>query len=1090
MASDSPQQVEDRFDDWLSELEELAEAQPRASFDTLLLASATIQSQLAHAPKLRAELERRYRDLRRVDGLLAASRAQEHGWLAIPGFDVLELIGHGGMGAVYRARQLSLERDVALKVMLGGRFAAPRVRERFIREARTGGRLQHPNITYFYESGEAEGLPYIAQEFVMGGTLGDRIAGSPQPARHSAELLATLADAVHYAHQNEVIHRDLKPTNILLAPDGQPKIADFGLAKALDDSSNLTQTGESAGTPPYMAPEQFTAGTIGPHTDVYGLGAVLFECLTGRAPFVGKSNADLFQRIQFDVPPSPAKLVPAVPNDLAAIVLKCLEKQPAQRYASAGELSRDLRRYLDGEPTVARPPSAMGRVVRWARRSPWIASLTATIVLLLASLGMLSTLAAIRIAGERSEAQRQFARAEAGERAMRAQAASLAMSLYASEMQHAFRAHQQGDRQLLQQIVGRYEASSPWRSLRGFEWHYLKRLAKIEPVAIATQHGEAYAACFLRDDMQLATGGQDGAIRIWDVTTGALVEEWKGHTDCINDLVVTPDGKHLASISCDATVRLWDLGAHGTHRILAQQTDRFLSLAIDPTGSWLAVGANNGMLRVLSLPDGDLVAEIPTGTTATDGLAFSPDAQHLAAVCAIESNVGKLATWNTETWMIERTKPIYGTNLSIRKDSQLVAICRRPEIIVTRLDGSTESKVLPAKEHVHAVAFSRDGRHVMGGSEEGTIQSWHADTGELETEFRHRRCRICDVEFSQDGSKLVATDVEGTASLWSTADFHGETSSVKIEDAFVGPCFEPGTVAISADLKQVLVRHKKNEVLLWEPFASRARDFPQIHTAYCVLFHEKDGGEPDVYGLAPDSFELMRMEGGLVERIPTASVPVMAIAALDHPTLATLETSGRVTVTTEHGPFETTLAPMVDWKERAPYLVTKLACSFKNNLLAVSYPELGTMLVDTKTGRRQRVEVRPDQINELVISPDARHLAVATNQQSVLLFEAATGRLLHTLPRPHDILSVAFSSDGKTLAAAGAFHLVPLWYVNTGQELTELTGPFGQVTRVRFSSDGTQLAAFAYEGPSGNANLYTWSTSSERTLDAAAMVAP
>jgi len=404
MSTSTHSDVEDRFDDWLSELEAIVEVRPDASFDEVLAACATVREQLEALPDLREQLERRFACLRMVDSFLASTQGHA-GCPAISGFEVLELLGHGGMGAVYRARQVSLERDVALKVMLGGRFAAARSRERFVREARTGGRLHHPNITHFYKSGEAEGLPYIVQEFVSGGTLADRIAGSAQPARESAELITILADTVHYAHQNDVIHRDLKPTNILLTEDGQPKIADFGLAKALDDDSSLTRTGDSAGTPPYMAPEQFTGNAIGPWTDIYALGAILYELLTGRPPFAGKSSVEVFRNALTDPPTAPTRLVACVPLDLEAICLKCLEKLPGNRYASAADLAIDLQRFIAGEPTVARPLSATRRAARWAKRNPWLAGLGTAAMALLVLVAAISSFAAWRVARERDAAR-------------------------------------------------------------------------------------------------------------------------------------------------------------------------------------------------------------------------------------------------------------------------------------------------------------------------------------------------------------------------------------------------------------------------------------------------------------------------------------------------------------------------------------------------------------------------------------------------------------------------------------------------------------------------------------------------------------
>lgn len=302
---------------------------------------------------------------------------------AMDDFDELELIGQGGMGVVYRARQRSLDRLVALKVIVAGPFATAEVRARFQREAESVARLKHPNILQIHAIGESTGSPYLALEYVAGGSLRERLDGRPYAPRESAELVATLADAVEHAHQRGVVHRDLKPANVLLEPDGTPKIADFGLAKHLADDDSQTRTGEIVGTPAYMAPEQ--AGSdrypVGPACDVYALGAILYELLTGRPPFQGQDSIDTVLMVLSDEPVVPRRLVPKLPVDLETICLKCLEKDPCRRYASAGDLAADLSRYLEGRPILARPASSWERLSKWVRRRPAVASLIAVSVL-------------------------------------------------------------------------------------------------------------------------------------------------------------------------------------------------------------------------------------------------------------------------------------------------------------------------------------------------------------------------------------------------------------------------------------------------------------------------------------------------------------------------------------------------------------------------------------------------------------------------------------------------------------------------------------------------------------------------------------
>jgi serine/threonine-protein kinase len=403
----------------------------QALLDQLLVSHATPDEVCESCPELLPEVRDRWRRLRRVQADLDALfppptepgapplTAEEPVLPRIPGYEAETVLGRGGMGIVFRARHLRLNRLVALKMVLAGPYAGPQERARFQREAEAVAALRHPNIVQIYDIGDSDGRPYFTMEYVEGGSLARKLAGAPQPARQAAALLSALAAAMEAAHQSGIVHRDLKPANILLTADAAPKISDFGLARRLDGESGLTRTGAALGTPSYMAPEQAQGNpdAVGPAADIYALGAILYELLTGRPPFQAKTATETVQQLLSQDPVPPSRLNARVPRDLETICLKCLHKEPQRRYAAAAALAEDLDRFLRGEAIAARPESRVARLARRVRRRPVLSALVVlvalfTFALVAGGLWVLSARAAARHRLEAEQADRERATEE------------------------------------------------------------------------------------------------------------------------------------------------------------------------------------------------------------------------------------------------------------------------------------------------------------------------------------------------------------------------------------------------------------------------------------------------------------------------------------------------------------------------------------------------------------------------------------------------------------------------------------------------------------------------------------------------------
>jgi tetratricopeptide (TPR) repeat protein len=498
----------------------------------------------------------------------------------VPGYAFEQVLGRGGMGVVYRARHLALKRTVAIKMVLAGGHAGPHELARFRIEAEAVARLQHPNIVQIHEVGDAGGHPYFALEFVDGGTLAGRLARGPMSSREAAGLVEILARAMHLAHSRNVVHRDLKPANILLTADGTPKITDFGLARQLDADSGETQAGAVMGTPSYMAPEQASgyAHLAGPAADVYALGAILYACLTGQPPFKGKTAVETLDLVRTAEPPPPSRLAAGVPLDLETIGLKCLRKQPEERYASAAELADELTRFQRGVPILARPVGPIERGVRWCRRNLLVTGLIAATAVALVAGTVVSVWMAV-VATERADKIESINKALGRANEEKSQAATEAIEQARIADEQSQLAYQTLE-SVIFDVQKKLEAVPNAQRVRGDLLQTalagLERLsAKLRAekrvdrsTAVATLH---LAEVFRQVSGETGNSSRQSANQLYDRAVASFEALLAAAPD---DPVAQADLAEACVLYCINLARTDDLGLNNTPEVVAAQKDR------------------------------------------------------------------------------------------------------------------------------------------------------------------------------------------------------------------------------------------------------------------------------------------------------------------------------------------------------------------------------------------------------------------------------------------------------------------------------------------------------------------------------------
>jgi WD40 repeat protein len=933
----------------------------------------------------------------------SADRAAPREWPTVPGYEIVGELGRGGMGVVYQALQLSLNRLVALKMVLAGGHAGPDQLARFRSEAQAVASLQHPNIVQVYEVGEHNGTPYFSLEYIEGGSLAQKLGGTPVAARPAAQLIQTVAEAVHVAHQRGIVHRDLTPGNILLTSSGVPKITDFGLAKRLDADAGRTQTGAILGTPSYMAPEQ--AGgkikEIGPGTDIYALGTILYELLTGRPPFKADTVLETLHQVVMDEPVPPVQLQPKVPRDLETICLKCLQKEPRKRYASAEALASDLRRFLAGESIEARPTPAWERGLKWARRRPALAALigvSTLAVLVLGGLGWLhsvqlqTALTGVEVAQAATEAQRK--RAILGEGEALKQLDFARRSLFVQQLTQVaglWEPEPSRGRELLDDR----ERCPP--EMRDFAWGLYHRLCQRDRQTLKGHAAWVLAVACAPDGRLLASGDEQGEVRLWDAATGAERGRWQAHEFGVNGVAFSPDSRTLATCGGDGRTRFWDIATRAEEISLkGHHDDAVWALAFSPDGKTLATASIDKSVRLWNTATGELAATLRGHGNWVNAVAFAPDGKKLVS-----------ASWD--------------------ETARLWDLTAQPPA----------SKPLTGHSHwVWAAAFSPDGRRLATASEDKTIKLWDADTGRELRTFSGHTAGVMALAFAPDGRTLASAGGDQTLKLWDSVTGATRTTLQVATPPFFIPLLRdyivsgqekvsikghsrPGfSLAYSPDGQTLFTGGHDGTVTLWEAVKRPERAELKGHTDL-------------VRGVAfsPDGKTAATASWDRTVRLWDAAT----------------------------GQQRKTLAGHRHW-------VWTVAFAPDGQTLATGSEDRTVKLWDVATGEcRATLTGHSGAIWSVAFAPDGRTLA--SGGWEVKLWDVASGQEKASWTgHEHLVRCAAFSQDGQRLATASFDHTAKIWDIASGRVEKEMIGHDHWVWSVAFSPDGKLLATGSGDG--------------------------
>ncbi len=986
-----------------------------------------------------------------------AAAEEPPGLPEVPGYEILGELGRGGMGVVYKARQLSLNRLVALKMVLAGAHAGPSDLVRLLAEAQAVAQLHHPHIVQVHEVGRHAGFPFIALEYLEGGSLAEKLKGTPLQPREAAALMELLARAVESAHRHGVVHRDLKPANVLLTEDGTPKVTDFGLAKRGAVGSGVTQTGAVIGTPSYMAPEQAEGKKdVGPPADVYALGAILYELLTGRPPFQGPTQLDTVLQVINDDPVPPRRLQPRLPRDLETICLKCLQKEPRKRYASAEALADDLRRFRDDKPILARPVGRPERAWRWCRRNPVLAGL---LVLLFAG----AVTAALFLNAERNQTLANLRRATGAEADVKAQLEKTDKAekektdkLWQSELDRARAgrfSRQAGQRFAGLEAIERAARIRPSAELRD-EAVACLALVDVRPAAPGEGAGAGDPSAVEGGPLQLTAESDDeGNVRVYRRSDGRELARLPGRRGPIIWHVTrfSPDGRFLAvyhpSNRVDAVhVVVWDWRRGAT---VVEAPDLMSGGAFnwDAAGRRLAVGRPDQIIVFFDPLQGKEVGRLACGA-GPDQVAFEPSGRRLAVSSYAQNNV---QVFDTQT----------GQRL-------------------TAWD-------CPAA--MRGVVWSHDGKLVAAGCDDGEGFVWNADGGGALAVLHGHHRPLIRLQFSPNDDLLATDGWDGRIWLW---DPHDGRPLVTTAGTLAGPFSPDGRwLATRAGLLEVASAQCRRFVgdgaVMGRPaFSPDGRLFALGSDAIrlfdaaawrpagvvpfgygAVLFQPADGALV-LYGPSGLVRRPVRVEDGDPVRVAVGPPQVLAGATTvtEHIALAG-SADGRLAVADYNRAGAFLLSPDRPAEQVVlPHPGAAAVTLSPDGRWAVtgSWNDDTLKVWDARTGRKV-IEFKVGHAAPR-FSPDGRRLAVCTDRE-VRCWDVETWRPGPARARDLEpgedvnfyVSTPAFSPDGALLAVAQSSTQVVLLRASDLSPVVKLESPDPRmVGEICFSPDGGQLA--------------------------------